>query len=112
MLSLADRMFFSERVVKAHEETPGSCRVSLPSSFFTKNLSRAISLKPATSNRHDFTSRRSRTHRDVIVNNVIFRLCVHKNIGGFKFGDLVAHRQTAKLNVLPTFLRLRYNVKS
>ena len=44
-------------------------------------------------------------HRDEIVNDV---LCVHKNIGGFKFGDLVAHCQTAKLNVSPIFLRLRY----
>ena len=35
---------------------------------------------------------------------------MHKNIGGFKFGDLVAHRQTAKLNVSPIFLRLRYSV--
>ena len=32
---------------------------------------------------------------------------MHKNIGGFKFGNLVAHRQTAKLNVSPIFLRLR-----
>ena len=40
-------------------------------------------------------------HRNVIVNDVIIRLCMH-----FKFGDLVAHRQTAKLNVLPIFLRL------
>ena len=31
-----------------------------------------------------------------------------QKIGGFKFGDLVAHRQTAKLNVSPIFLRLRY----
>ena len=45
------------------------------------------------------------------VNDVIIRLCMHKNIiniGGFKFGDLVANRQTAKLNVSPIFLRLRY----
>ena len=33
---------------------------------------------------------------------------MHKNIGGFKFGDLAVHRQTAKLNVSPIFLRLRY----
>ena len=57
-------------------------------------------LKPAANNKHDFTTRRSRTHRDVFVNDVVIRLCVHKNIGGFKFGDLVAHRQAAKLNVL------------
>ena len=35
---------------------------------------------------------------------------MHKNIGGFKFGDLVVHRQTAKLNVSPIFLRLRYAI--
>ena len=29
-----------------------------------------------------------------------------ENVGGFKFGDLFAHRQTAKLNVSLIFLRL------
>ena len=48
----------------------------------------------------------SRTHCNVIVNDM--RLCVHKNVGSFKFGDLVAHRQTAKLNLSPTFLCLWY----
>ena len=33
---------------------------------------------------------------------------MHKNVGGFKFGNLVAHRQTAKLNVSPIFLCLQY----
>ena len=31
-------------------------------------------------------------HACALVNDVIIRLCVHKNIGGFKFGDFVAHR--------------------
>ena len=43
-------------------------------------------------------------HRDVIVKDIIIRLCVHKNIGGLIFGDVVAHCQTAKLNVSPIFL--------
>ena len=35
----------------------------------------------------------------------IYHTSVHAytSIGGFKFGDLVAHRQTAKLNVSPIF---------
>ena len=48
-------------------------------------------------------------HRDVIVNDVIIRLCVHKNIGGFKFGDLVAHRLTA-ISVKPYTLISKYMV--
>ena len=32
------------KVVEAHKETLGSCRVSLPSFIFTKNLSSTISL--------------------------------------------------------------------
>ena len=68
-------MSFSERVVEAHKETLGSCRVSLLSFFFTKNLCRAFSLKPAANNKLDFTAWRSQTHHDVIVNDVSIRLC-------------------------------------
>ena len=70
----------------------GYCKVSRPSFFFPKNLSSTISLNQllTISQLGDLVSR---MHRNVIVNDIIIRLCVHKNVGGFKFGDLVAHRQ-------------------
>ena len=48
--------------------------------LFHRKLSRAISLKPAAK-KHNFTTRISQTHCDVIVNDVIIRLCVYNKIG-------------------------------
>ena len=78
-------------------ELRGYCRVLQPSYFFHQNLSSAISLNQllTISQLGDLVSR---MHHNVIVNDVIIRLCVH-----FKFGDLVAHHQTKCIANISTF---------
>ena len=83
----------------------GYCRVSRPSFFFPHNLSSAISLNQllTISQLGDLVSR---THRNVIVNDVIIRLCMH-----FKFGDLIAHRQTKCIANISTLTLLIYDAR-